>query len=171
MGKDEQGLATGEKRYQLVPRTLCFVFHGDDVLLLKGATTKRLWSNRYNGIGGHLEPGEDISAAARREIQEETGLAVQGLRLCGVATVDIDPDVGIGLFIFSAQACHRHTIASSEGRLKWFPIARLPVEQMVKDVPVMLARIQAMTSDDSPFFAHYSYNNRDELIIRFAPDT
>jgi len=47
-------------RYQLIPRTLIFLTRGESVLLLKGASHKRLWAERYNGVGGHVEQGEDI---------------------------------------------------------------------------------------------------------------
>ena len=53
MGKEDQGLATGKERYQVVPRVLVFLRNGADALLLKGAPDKRIWANLYNGIGGH----------------------------------------------------------------------------------------------------------------------
>ena len=74
MRKEDQG--PNEGRYRLVPRTLCFVFEGDALLLLRGSLTKRLWANKYNAIGGHVKRGEDIVSAARRELCEECGIAI-----------------------------------------------------------------------------------------------
>ena len=34
MGSEAQGIAKSRLRYQVIPRTLCFVMNGDDVLLL-----------------------------------------------------------------------------------------------------------------------------------------
>ena len=65
MPRADQGVAASRGRYQVVPRTLCFVTHEDAVLLLKGAPTKRIWPGRYNGLGGHVEPDEDVLAAAQ----------------------------------------------------------------------------------------------------------
>ena len=33
MGREDQGVAASRHRYHVVPRTLCFVRHGDEVLL------------------------------------------------------------------------------------------------------------------------------------------
>ncbi|MDP3183744.1 MAG: NUDIX domain-containing protein, partial [Anaerolineales bacterium] len=67
MPASEQGVS--RDRYMLIPRTLIFLRRGDSVLLIKGAPHKRLWANKYNGVGGHLERGEDVLSAARRELQ------------------------------------------------------------------------------------------------------
>ncbi len=56
MRPEDQRSAAGQ--YTVVARTLVFLTCGSKVLLLKGAPTKRLWAGKYNGIGGHLEPGE-----------------------------------------------------------------------------------------------------------------
>lgn len=58
-------------RYKVIPRTLIFLVHGEEILLIRGAPTKRLWANRYNGLGGHVEHGEDPLSAAKRELREE----------------------------------------------------------------------------------------------------
>lgn len=38
---------------------------------------------KYNGLGGKLEPGEDIVSGMMREVREESGLECQSLRLRG----------------------------------------------------------------------------------------
>src|SRR5574341_1428884 len=83
-----QGTSKSKDRYHLVPRVLCFVTLGDEMLLLKGAPTKKIWPGKYNGLGGHVERGESVNAAARREIREEAGMEVKDLRLRGVITIE-----------------------------------------------------------------------------------
>ena len=54
--------------------------------------------------GGHREPGEDIAAAARRELHEETGAAAFTLRpVCVYAVVrDGGPEVSCGM-LYTAE--------------------------------------------------------------------
>jgi 8-oxo-dGTP diphosphatase len=147
---------------------LVFVFNEKDVLLLKGAPTKRIWANRYNGVGGHVEASEDVYAAARREIWEETGLSVQDLALRGVVHIDTGQDTGIMLFVFTARSETRQTAASGEGTLEWVPEERLSAYDLVEDVPVLLTRIAGMPERAPPFFARYWYDEQDRLRISFA---
>lgn len=169
MGREDQGVARSHERYQVIPRSLCFITCGDEVLLLRGGPHKRLWAGRYNGVGGHIEAGEDVYTATLREIREETGLSVHGLRLCGVVHVDAgDPRVGILFFVFTARTESRATAASPDGALEWWPIERLPLADMVEDLPILLPKALSLGPADPPFFAVYRYDAHDRLVIEFA---
>src|SRR3954468_4656922 len=101
MSGQEQFISRG--RYTVIPRTLVFLRHGDDVLLLKGAPTKRLWAGRYNGLGGHVEPGETIAAAALREVREEARITADQIdSFCLRALVNVEGQLqGVLLCIFT----------------------------------------------------------------------
>lgn len=167
MSRADQGLAASRGRYHVVPRTLCFVTHGDDVLLLKGAPTKRIWPGRFNGLGGHVERDEDILAAAIREVREEAGLEVKDIRLRGVINIDVGEETGILLFVFRAEATSRDTAESAEGSLVWIPRSQLASLELVEDLPVVLPRALDAPFNAPPFFARYSYDEHERLVIRF----
>lgn len=38
---------------------------------------------KYNGLGGKMEPGEDVAACMVREIREEAGIEVTAMELRG----------------------------------------------------------------------------------------
>lgn len=170
MGRDDQGVAAGRQRYQVIPRTLCFVTCGSEVLLLRGGPRKRLWAGLYNGLGGHVERGEAIRDAALREVKEEAGIDVHDVRLRAVVHADAgDPFTGVLFFVFTAAAESKAVIPSTEGTLAWFPMDALPLAEMVEDLPVLLPAVLAMAPDAPPSFAAYSYDEQDRLVIRFSP--
>src|SRR5688500_8879911 len=99
MGAAQQGADVTQNRWMTVPRTLCFVFHGDEILLMKRGPHKKIFPNQYNGLGGHIERDEDPLTSARREILEESGLDVEELRLYAVYNIDAGHETGIILFV------------------------------------------------------------------------
>ena len=137
-------------RYTVIPRTLVFLRHGNDVLLLKGAPTKRLWANRYNGLGGHVEAGETIEAAARREVAEEAGItAIEDFRLAALINVESDP-IGVLLCVFTGQVGSREVVAPREGTPEWVPLSALDALDLV-DGPDM---VRAILATDRVLFGH-----------------
>ncbi len=170
MGANEQGADATAGRWLTIPRTLCFVLNGDDVLLMKRGAHKRVFPKRYNGVGGHIERDEDPLTSARREIHEETGLSVRDLRLCAVYNIDAGEASGIVLFVFTAFSAIRDVIANDEGTLHWVARADVGTLDLVEDLPIILPRVLAMPSDAAPLFVHVSYDSADTLQMRFAED-
>jgi len=164
MNASEQGTRElGGGRAFVVPRVLVFLTSsnsatgGREVLLLKGASTKRLWAKRYNGLGGHVEPGEDVYAAAVREVREEAGIEAQALLLRGVVTIDTGFDEhgqrpGVLMFVFVGEVAERTLWSSCEGTPAWLPIDALSGYPLVDDLVELLPR--AFSGDF--FYGHYS---------------
>jgi 8-oxo-dGTP diphosphatase len=167
MGQAQQKIIAD--RYRVYPRTLCFITYGEDVLLLHGASDKHIWPDQYNGVGGHVRANEDVFTAACREIREETGLRVTELRLRGIINIPVDvQDRGVLLFVFTATALTRDVHASEEGTPEWIPRDRLDRLNVVEDLPLLLPRVLAMGPEDPPFYARYTYDEDDKLLVSFA---
>jgi 8-oxo-dGTP diphosphatase len=162
----DQGLTVD--RYTLIPRTLIFLNKEDNFLLIKGSPKKRLWANLYNGIGGHVERGEDLLSAAQREIVEETGLIPIDLWLCGMVTIDTETNPGIGIFIFRGEAQDVELKNSLEGTLTWISMDQIFTLPLVEDLYTLLPKIFKFYKGAPPFSALYTYDQNGGLHIKFA---
>lgn len=166
MPKSDQGFSS--ERFQVIPRSLIFIFNPvGEVLLLKGAANKKIWAGHYNGIGGHIEAGEDIQTSALRELMEETGISDAALRLCGQVMVEVDVQRGIALFIFKGQYDGDNLMASEEGDLEWVRVANLPELPVVEDLLILLPMVAGHEVGDPLIIGKYQYVD-DELQMSFV---
>ncbi len=168
MGAQDQGVDLSSGRWITIPRTLSFVTNGGDVLLIKRGLHKRAFPGRYDGIGGHLERGEDPLTGALREIVEETGLTVHDARLRGISHIDTGQAAGVLLFIFTARSETRQVAECDEGTLHWVSISEANALPLVEDLPILLPRLFGNRAPDTPFFAHVRYDQADQMIMTFA---
>lgn len=116
-------------RYTPILATLGYVFSadGERVLLVhRNARPDDAHYGKYNGLGGKLEPTEDVVAGFRREIREEAGIECDELRLAGTINW-----TGFGPhgedwfgFIFRVTRFFGTPYTSNpEGELVWVPVA------------------------------------------------
>jgi 8-oxo-dGTP diphosphatase len=83
---------------------------------------------KYNGLGGKLDPGEDIVTCIRREIREESGLECDALLLRGTVSWP-----GFGKhgedwfgFVFRVDRFHGEPFeGNAEGDLQWVDVERV----------------------------------------------
>lgn len=156
-----------KSRYKFIPRVLVFLTRRDDILLIKRSDDRRVFPGLYNGLGGHVERGESILAAARREVAEESGLTVKDLWLCASIAIDTgDADTGIAMWVFRGEAQGEPT-ASSEGEILWVPVSKILDLAMVEDMPTLLPKVLALKRGDSPLWARYVYETSGNLSMEF----
>ena len=156
-----------QNSYKLIARVLIFAISGESILLIKGSPTKKIWPSLYNGIGGHVEKGEDFLSAAHREFSEETGLDLINPQLKALITIDASDNSGIGMAVFTAQMSEGKLIASFEGELELVPLNKLNDFPLVEDLPILIPKVLELNKNSPPLFGHYSYTN-GELNIKFA---
>ena len=111
--------------------TLAYILSEDRQSVLMVHRNKRPADHaygKYNGLGGKVEPGEDIAASVAREVLEESGLRIQSLRLRGTLAWPGFGDNREGWFgfVFLVDRWEGEPLTSNpEGDLEWVPIARL----------------------------------------------
>ncbi len=83
---------------------------------------------KYNGLGGKLEPDEDVMAGMRREIREEAGIECEAMQLRGTISW---PGFGkqgedwLGFLFLVTAYSGEPPAANVEGELEWVPVDRL----------------------------------------------
>ncbi|MCU0848016.1 MAG: NAD(+) diphosphatase [Spirochaetes bacterium] len=79
--EDERSRACGNCGSSYYPRispaVMVAVTRGDTILLARGA---RFPAGRYGLVAGFVEPGESLEECAAREVMEETGISISGIR-------------------------------------------------------------------------------------------
>jgi 8-oxo-dGTP diphosphatase len=117
--------------YTPIVATLGYVLSPDrrQVLMIhRNSRPDDMHLGKYNGLGGKMEPGEDIAACMRREILEEAGITCESMSLRGTLNW---PGFGkqgedwLG-FIFIIDGFSGTPFTSNpEGTLEWVAVDRL----------------------------------------------
>jgi 8-oxo-dGTP pyrophosphatase MutT (NUDIX family) len=115
-----------------VVTTLCFIIDSSRILL---AMKKRGFGEGWwNGYGGKVGAGESIEAAAKRETQEEIGVAVEKLEPIGQIDFRIiDENKHIECHIFLIREYSGEPAETEEMRPQWFYFNEIPFDRMWSD--------------------------------------
>jgi 8-oxo-dGTP diphosphatase len=157
------------ERHRARLATVAFAVHEGRVLLKRHAAGGDRFAGLWNGIGGHVEPGEDVRLAARRELREESGIDAEGLSLRGVVHETGLLGEAYVVFLFVAPVESRALAPEAGAELCWQPLDRLAELQLVSDLPALLPRLLAA---GEPVFATERYDGGDrrlELAIEGVP--
>ena len=146
--------------------TLCFLLKDDKVLL---AMKKRgFGAGKWNGVGGKVQEGEDVAAAAVREIKEEIGVEVAPGALVPMGTIDFDfndeHEWAQACNVFIARAWEGEPAESEEMRPQWYQKNALPFDEMWIDDPHWLPLVLAGKKIKGKFL----FEDKGGSMINFA---
>lgn len=158
--------------YTPIVATLGYVLSpdGTQVLLVhRNARPGDQHLGKYNGLGGKLEPDEDVLAGMRREIAEEAGIACTALQLRGTISW---PGFGkqgedwLG-FVFLVTAFDGTPPASNaEGTLEWVALEAMDALPMWEGDREFLPLV--FDGDPRPFHGVMPYRDGKMVSWRYS---
>ena len=115
----------------------CFVL--TDSRLLLGHRTGGFQSGTWGLPGGHLEQGETILEAAARELEEETGIIAQKMRIVtiGDPLAENNYHLQFGVLVEEWRGEPTITAPNELGELCFFPVNDLPSELLVSSAYII----------------------------------
>ena len=115
--------------------------------------SSHLFPGLFNGVGGHVERGENIFESARREVWEETSLDVRNLTLRGILHADEGECLpGAVVFVFVSDVTTKDVRPTEEGHLHWVRVDSLDQVALVPDLVGLLPRLAAPEPSPELFF-------------------
>ncbi|XP_053132573.1 oxidized purine nucleoside triphosphate hydrolase [Hemicordylus capensis] len=139
--------------------TLVLVVQPHRVLL--GMKKRGFGVGLWNGFGGKVQPGETVEQAARRELQEESGLTVDTLQKMGLITFEFVGNTELmEVHIFRADDFQGDPTESDEMRPQWFPLDKVPFKNMWPDdiywFPLLLQK--------KLFLGYFKFQGQDTIL-------
>lgn len=113
--------------------TLCLAVRDGRVLL--GMKKRGFGAGRWNGFGGKIEDGETIEEAAKREMLEECGVAIDAMEPCGIHEFEFAAKRGeiLEVHVFRVDGFSGEPQETEEMRPQWFAFADIPYDMMWPD--------------------------------------
>jgi len=152
--------------------TLCGITHDDSWLLIN--RNQPPYQGHWGLVGGKMEFGETIAEAAKRETQEETGLAVAFDRVKGIVNETLVNGDSVHahfvLFVCRLRAATRSFVTSDEGELRWFTVDEIESERDLI-IPTDLRMVKTMLlrpTNDLPLVEASMREHNDRYhVLRF----
>ena len=110
----------------LLQTTLCYLEKDGAYLMLHRVKKKNdVNHDKWVGVGGKFEPGEDALTCALREVREETGLTMHTPVYRGIVDFYCDPWPAERMHLYTCTQFAGTMTDCSEGTLEWVPKQRV----------------------------------------------
>ena len=146
---------------ELLQTTLCYLEQNGCYLMLHRVKKKNdVNHDKWIGVGGKFEPGEDAHACALREVYEETGLTMRAPRYRGIVDFYCPPWPAERMHLFTCSDFTGTMTDCDEGTLEWVP------KQAVQTLPIWPGDklFFRLLEQDAPFFHLELYYDGDTLV-------
>ena len=102
------------------------VIRDDTVLLVHRSPSKRFWPDVWDLFGGHVNEGESLEGALRREGREELGIDLLALRWLGQIYDPVEPAVVHVYAVSSWEGEPKNAAPHEHTEVRWFSADELP---------------------------------------------
>jgi ADP-ribose pyrophosphatase YjhB (NUDIX family) len=140
--------------------TLCFLTRDDEVLL---AMKKRgFGKDRWNGVGGKPNPGENIDQTAVRETQEEIDVTLKDIEVRAVLDFYFsnNPDWSQQVIVYFSKSWDGIPKETEEMKPSWYKKNDLPLNEMWPDDKHWLPQVL----DGSRVKAEFLFGENDNIL-------
>lgn len=146
----------------MIETTLCYIESGDQYLMLHRTKKKNDCNHdKWQGVGGHFEPGENAEQCALREIWEETGLTATEFRYRALVHFHSDQWDSEDMHLFTVTGFTGDIKICDEGDLEWVSKSRVMELAMWEGDRIFLRLLE----EDAPFFELTLKYQGDQLIF------
>ena len=154
---------------ELLQTTLCYLERDGCYLMLHRVKKKKdVNRDKWIGVGGKFEPGEDALACVLREVREETGYTMDRPRYRGVLDFTCPPWPPEQIHLFTCAEFSGTPHPCDEGELAWVP------KDKIQDLPIWTGDklFFRLLAEEAPFFhleLYYDGDTRARSVLAGPP--
>lgn len=150
----------------LLQTTLCYLEKDGTYLMLHRVKKKNdVNHDKWVGVGGKFEPGEDALTCALREVREETGLTMHTPVYRGIVDFYCDPWPAERMHLYTCTDFSGVMTDCDEGCLEWVD------KNAVQDLPIWQGDkiFFKLLAEDAPFF-HLELTYEGDVLVKAVLD-